>query len=356
MKRTVFNTIVTQIKPNAINSIIELICSSESVSRAELVKTTNLSTSTVSKAVRAMLDTGAIVEKRAPHEKADAKGAPESRIHLSNKICTAVIDLSSSIYSVNLICNGKSYFRHTHKYDSSLDFRDNLYELLSRAFLKIRLKDGVAMSVCALYSDTEPLDRSTQVYLPNGLDREIVDETLYEVCRRITSEYVPKSHAIRDAVRFNVISRAGGLGGTSFLSIGSTLSAFYVSSDNATVSCKIQNLFIDNNTTAGEYVKRCFTKDQFESLLLKTVNFIDAAFGASTLVLESDTFEIDATTIKSISRGLATAKLTLPMIYPHYSGGNDVGACVLAAAKLTESKFVRSLIRFEKQASEQINA
>ena len=348
MKRTIFNTTATQVKPSTIDSIVDSICSAEFVSRSELAKSTNLSVSTVSKAVRVLLDTGAVVEKRAPHSKPDSKGAPESQIHLSNKICTAVLDLSSSVYSVNLICNGKSYFRYTHKYDAGLDFRDNLYELLSRAFLKIRLKDGVAMSVCALYSDTASFDRSIQAYLPGELDREIVDAILYDVCRRVTAEYISKSQAIRDAVKFNVISCADGLGGVSFLSIGSTLSAFHVFSEYATIRCKIQNLFIDNNITTGEYLKRCFTKDQFESLLLKAVNFIDSAFDASTLVLESDTFEIDATTIKYISRSFATAKLSLPIVYPLYSGGNDVGVCVLSAAKFTESNFVKSLVRFEK--------
>ena len=348
MKRSIFNTVSTQIRSSAIDSIVESICAAESISRSELVSTTNLSTSTVSKAVKALLDTGAVVKKRASQRKPDAKGAPESHVCLSNKICTAVLDLSSSVYSVNLICNGKSYLRYTHKYDPGFDFRDNLYECISRAFMKIRLKDGVAMNVCALYADSTSVDRGVQAYLPGELDREIIDATLYDVCRRTTTECVSKGQAMRDAVSFNVISRAGGLGGVSFLSIGSTLSAFYISPDQAVINCKIQNLIIDNNVTADEYVRRCFTRDQFELLLLKSVNFIDAAFGAGTLVLESDTFEIDAATIKSISRSFAAAKLSLPIIYPLYSGGNDVGVCVLSVAKRAESNFVKSLVQSVK--------
>ena len=65
-------------------------------------------------------------------------------------------------------------------------------------------------------------------------------------------------------------------------------------------------------------------------------------------MLESDTFEIDAAVIKSLSHNLAASRLSLPIIYPLYSGGNDVGVCVLSAAKRTESNFVKSLIRSEK--------
>ena len=348
MKRTTFNTISVQLRPTAMDSVIDSICSSESLSRFEIAEATKLSTSSVSKAIKALLETGAVVEKHTPRRSSSVKGASESRICLNNKICTAVIDLSSSTYSVNLICNGKSYLRHTHKYNSGLDFRENLYELLSRAFLKIRLKDGVAMSVCVLYADNISGDRNVQAYLPNELDKELIDATLYEVCRRVAAGYVSKSQAIRDAVTFNVISRAGGLGGVSFLSVGNTLSAFYVSCDQKTIACKIHNLLIDSNVTAGEYVNRCFTKDQFEHLLLKAINLIDAAFGASTIVLESDTFEINATTIKFISRSLAAAKLSLPIIHTFCPSGDDVGVCVLSAAKRTESNFVKSLIRPEK--------
>lgn len=348
MKRTIFNTTSVQLRPAAMDSVIDSICSAESLSRFEITEATSLGTSSVAKAVKALLETGAVVEKHTPRRGPSVKGAPESRICLSNKICTAVIDLSSSIYSVNLICNGKSYLRYAHKYNAGLDFRENLYELLSRAFLKIRLKDGVAMSVCVLYADNVSGDKNVQAYLPNELDKELVDATLYEVCRRVTTEYISKSQAIRDAVKFNVISRAGGLGGISFLSVGNTLSAFYVSGDQKPIACKIQNLFIDNNVTAGEYANRCFTKDQFEHLLLKAINLIDTAFGASTIVIESDTFEINATTIKFISRSFAAAKLSLPIIHTLCPSGDDVGVCVLSAAKRTESNFVKSLIQFEK--------
>ena len=344
MRSTIFNAIDTQIRPAAIYSVIESICAEGSINRSKLAEITGLSTSTVSKAVRVLLNTGAVTQKRTQRPEPNIKGAPESRVCLSSKICTAVLDLSSSIYSLNLICNGKLHLRYTHKYDPGLDFRDNVYEFISRAFLKIRLKEGVAMSVCVLYSDTASLDRNAQVYLPSEHDRELIDSTLYDVCRRVTSEYISKSQAIRDAVRFSVINSGGGLGGVSFLSIGSTLSAFYVSSDQTAITCKIQNLLIDNNVTAGEQIKRCVTNDQFRSLLVTAVNFIDAAFGASTLVLESDTFEIDAAAIKHISRSLAPARLSLPIVYPFYSGGNNAGICVQSAAKRTESNFVKSYI------------
>ncbi len=348
MKRTIFNTQTVQVKQSTIDAVIDSFCAAESITRKELADSSDSSLNTVSKVVNALLDSGAIVERRNASNSSSAKGATPLRLSLSNRICTTVIDFSSSVYSINLIHKEKSHLRYLHKYDATLDFSDNLYDFLSRGFSRIRLKEGVAMNICVLYADTADPNRIRQSYLPSEIDKDVINSALYDVCRRIPDLYISKSQAISDAVKFGVLSRASGLGGVSFLSLGDNLSAFSVSEYGVITKCKIQDLFIKDNITADEFMRRCFTKDQFDQLFEKTINFIDSAFSAGTIIIESDSFEIDAESIKSASRAFARSKLSFPMIHTVYSGGQDVGVSVLSAARRTESEFIKSLIIVEK--------
>ena len=176
----------------------------------------------------------------------------------------------------------------------------------------------------------------------------IINSLIFDVCKRIPSTYISKSQAVADAIKFNVINHAENLGGVSFLSIGSTLSAFHLSKSGDITQCKIQNLFIEDNLTAGKFAERCSSKDQLELLLTKSINFIDSAFNAGTLVIESDTSNIDSEMIRSIARTFAKAHLSLPILHAVCLDGNDAGISILSAAKRAESNFVKSLIVIDK--------
>ena len=85
-----------------------------------------------------------------------------------------------------------------------------------------------------------------------------------------------------------------------------------------------------------------------EILLTKSINFIDSAFNAGTLVIESDTSNIDSEMIRSIARTFAKAHLSLPILHAVCLDENDAGISILSAAKRAESNFVKSLIVIDK--------
>ena len=350
MKKTVFKKQTLRLKQSTIESTIDALCSADSITRKHLADSIGASLNTVSKIVNALLDSGAVVERRGGEASNDtsAKGMAPLRLSLSNRICTAVIDLSSSVYSVNLISKERLHVRYTHKYDATLDFRDNLYDFLSRGFSRIRLREGVAMNICVIYADISDPSRFRQSYLPNETDKDIINGALYDICRRFPDLYIPKSQAISDAVKFGVIKQSSGFGGVSFLSLGDELSAFSVSGHDIVTPCRIHNLFIRGNITADEFIKNCFTNDQFDLLLEKAINFIDAAFGSETVIVESDSFEITAESIRSLSRSFARSRLTLPMIHTVSLFGETAGVTILSAARRTEAQFIKSLILNEK--------
>ena len=329
---------ITKVKASTIEAIVDALCSSESITKAEIIQRARVSSSTVSKVISALLDSGLIVEQRACGSNG---GTSASRLSLSNKIHTAVIDLSSPIYSFNIISGGRSRFRYTQPYDSSTDFAENLYSLLSRAISNARIAKGSRLCFCVLYSDNKS-NCTTSAYLPGTCDKDIIDGAVYDVLKHTPYTYISKSQAISNAVRSNIIGRAEGYGGVSYLFIGSSISAFSVSNDEKLICPDIRNLIIDGNTTAERYLDRCITRNDFEHLLMATVNFIDTAFRAPTLIIESDTFNVDESNVKVLARHYASARLTLPTIYPVYSGGNEPDACVLSAARYTESAFFKA--------------
>ena len=145
-----------------------------------------------------------------------------------------------------------------------------------------------------------------------------------------------------------MIKQSSGFGGVSFLSLGDELSAFSVSGRGIVTPCRIHNLFIKDNITADEFIKHCLTNDQFDILLEKAINFIDAAFGSETVIVESDSFEITAESIRSLSRSFARSRLTLPMIHSVSLCGENAGVTILSAARRTEAQFIKSLILNEK--------
>ncbi len=204
------------------------------------------------------------------------------------------------------------------------------------------------MNICVLYADISDTSRFRQSYLPNETDKDIINGALHDICRRFPDLYIPKSQAISDAVKFGVIKQSSGFGGVSFLSLGDELSAFSVSGHGIVTPCRIHNLFIQDNITADEFIKNCFTNDQFDLLLEKSINFIDAAFGSETVIVESDSFEITAETIRSLSRSFARSRLTLPMIHTVSLFGETAGVTILSAARRTEAQFIKSLIIVEK--------
>lgn len=330
----------TKIKDATIDAIVNALCSSKSLTRSEIAQRANVSPSTAAKVISLLLSSGAIVERCTYNSE---NNALPSRLSISDKIYTAVIDLSSPVYSFNVISGGEMKFRYTHAYDPNIDFRDNLYALLSRAIANARIIKGATLGFCILYSDARK-DQPTKAYLPGICDKDIISGVVYDVLKRHPYTYIAKSQAVLDAARFNIISRAEGYGGVSYLFIGSSISAFSVLNDGKLVCPDIQNFIIGNGITVGNYIKNCVTRNDFEKLLATAVSFIDTAYGAQTLIIESDTFKIDEACVKMLARHYTAARLSLPTIYPVYSGEQETDICILSAARRTEATIVRSHI------------
>ena len=335
---------ITKVKAASIEAIVDALCSSESLTRAEIIQRANVSSSTATKVISALLDSGAIVEHRTYNSK---NNALPSRLSLSDKIHTAVIDLSSPIYSFNVISGGRSQFRYIQSYDSSMDFAENLYSLLSRAISNARITKGARLCFCVLYSDAKT-NYTTNAYLPGICDKEIIDGVVYDVLKHIPYIYISKSQAVSDAVRLNTVSRAEGYGGVSYLFIGSSISAFSVLNDGNLICPDISNLIIDGGTTAAGFLARCLTRDDFEHLLMTAVNFIDTAYRAQAIIIESDTFTLDESLVKVLARHYTSARLSLPTIYPVYSGGKEANTCILSAARRTEASLIKAQILHSK--------
>ena len=341
MGTPLFNKKSLDVSQSVIDKVIDAICSQKSVTRAIIAQKCDTSIATVSKIVRALVDSGTVAEKTLSHEESLGKRACY-HLSVSRKICNAVVDISSPVYSFDIICGGETFFRYSLKYNSDISFEDNLYALLSRSFGQIRLKDNFCLSVCIIYSDLQRYD-AAHAYLPGMHDKELIDAVVYNTCKRIPLLYIPKSQVVRGVSKFNIVSHADGFGGVSYVSLGSINTGFSINDDKI-YACRLQDLIVTEGITFREYARSCMSRSDFELLLERSVNFMDSAFGAQTLIIESDIFKIDASYIRAIERRFAAARLTLPDIYPIYVGDDATSILILSAARQAEAKLIRSYI------------
>lgn len=341
MKQRLFKQIETSVKASTVEKIIDAICSTQPTTRAEIAERSGVGLTTVYRVTQALIDSG-LVSDRVKTATDGMRKRPCGHLSVTRRLCTAVIDLSSPVYSIDLICGGERYFHSTHKYDSSVCFEDNLFSFLSRAFSKLRLKENYALQICVIHADYPAPSTASQTVLPTVFDKSIIDNAIYDVCKRIPQLYVSKSQAVASAVKYNVVGKADGFGGASYLHIGSVLFGFSVLPDGHVLSCKPAELIFDNNLTVGEIAQRCITKNDFKLLLEKTVNYINSTFGAQILIIESDSFEIDSLCIKELSRKYTTLHLPMPIVYPIHSGEEKPSVLTLAAARKSEAEFIKS--------------
>lgn len=339
--KNIFNKISLDVSQPVIDSIIDVICSQKVITRATIAEMCGVSIATVSKVARALIDSGTVIEKRLTHEVTLSKRAC-NHLSVSRRVCTAVIDLSTSVYSFDIICGGETYFRHSLKYNSDVTFEDNLYTLLSRSFGQMRLKDNFSLSICIIYSDLQDRD-NVHAYLPGMHDKEIINGAVFDICRQIPLLYIPKTRAAYGVSKFNIVSKADGFGGISYMSLGSVNSGFFVNGDRI-ISCRLNDLIISDGITLRDFTRNYMSKSDFELLLERSVNFMDSAFGAQTLIIETDLFKADYSYVRSLERKFASMRLTLPDIYPIYVDDDVPSILILSAARQAEAKLIRSYI------------
>ena len=340
--KNIFNKVNSDVSQSVIDNVIDALCSQKTITRAILAEKCGISSATVSKGVRPLIESGTVIEKPLSHDASLGKRAC-NHLSVSRRICTAVIDLSSPVFSFDIICGGETFFRYTLKYNSDISFDDNLYTLLSRSFGQIRLKDNFCLLVCVIYSDVQRYGATAHAYLPGLHDKEIIDGAVLDTCKQLPLLYIPKSQVVYGISKFNIVSHADGFGGVSYISLGSLNTGFYVNQDKVT-SCKLQDLIITDSVTLQEFIRSCMSRSDFELLFERSVNFIDSAYGAQTLIIETDLFKADISYVRALERKYASMRLTLPDIYPIHIGEDTPIILIFSAARQAEATFIKSYI------------
>ena len=340
MPRSIIKCRSLDIKPSLLDDLIDAYLSDTPQTRQSVARKCGVSASTSGKVATALVECG-FADQRLY---ADKGSRPALHLYLKEGLRVMVIDLSRSVYTMSIIDpDGKCHFSSDHQYDAGISYEDNLNIFLSRSGYAAKLKQISFYAVAVILTDTTPDERHSlltpSAYIPTMLDKDKTDNIIRSVFNRQRVTYLKCSDALSSALKFEVVPVSSDYFGISYIFMGSHICAFNVSK-HGVIHCDL-NSFIVGDRTLGEVAQRRIDSITLSDVLSKVTNMLHCAYGSSSIVIDSDVYDIDETVIHKIRHDCAKVGVLAPTLI---ASSNATSLICLAAAKVALSKFIRTMI------------
>ena len=340
MPRSIIRGCRLNIKRSLLDKLIDAYLDARPATRVGVADKYNVSKSTSGKVATALFECG-FAEQRLYADKASR---PALHVFLKPELHAMVIDLSCSIYSMNILdASGKCIFSYKHSYDASVSFDDNLNIFLSRGGYQAKTSQksfhAVAVIVADHHNSTSLSLQNPTVFIPTMADKARIERIISSVFKPHSTSFATLSDCVGAAVRFGIIPASNEYFGVSYIFIGSHVCAFNVSHLGA-MHCDIQSLMI-GSSSLGEITRIRMDADSFTSVLTSAVNLMQCAYNASSVMIDSDIYDITDDTIRKIYRDCAKVGIIAPTLI---ASTDETRLTHMGAMKLAFSDFIRTFI------------
>lgn len=332
------NRIKISMKRRTLDKIIDTFLGGEDT-RKDISSACNVSLTSVSRVSDAMLSTGLIKESFY-----SSNGErPITHLSLSESIKILVLDISSYVYTAYVTDHNYSCcFRYNYTYDPSSAFDDNLLTFISRCKLKYAESSRTVYAVCVLLPDENFSQRSLSpypcAYIPSERDKDLIGSYVSVIWRHSDINYIKVSDAISSAMKYSSVKNAGCFGGTSYIFLGTKLSALHISQDGNATVCHAEGLIIDEGKTLTDMMSGGLTRRDFDTVIIRAANLLDCAFTTETLIIESDMYVFDDSDLHTLAKSFARIGRLTPFIVSRKS---DPPLRVEGAARATVAHLIK---------------
>lgn len=304
------------VKKPSLDAMITAYSSGYAPTRQSVALACGVSEVTSGKVANALIKSGIMCEKQY-----SVNGErPAFHLFFDDSVRVMLIDISSSVYSMGIFDSyGQCVFRDMYTYDFELNFNDNFTVFLSRCGLKAKRSGHSFSAMCVMYSDegqgSNPAYLNTKFYRANSSDKERIDSLVHSVFRKHPLCYFSTSEAISSAMRLNVSESSQFDNGTSYLFIGSYLSAMNISKNHDPIICSPQKMILPDGIPCEDYfLLHQYSKDAADTLLAHFSLFLECAFNSGTIIVESDLYTFDEISVRRLGKLFATCGSLPPIV------------------------------------------
>ena len=303
MKKNI-NFIKLNVKKPSLDAMVTAYSSGYAPTRQSVALACGVSEVTSGKVANALIKSGIMCEK----QYSVSGERPAFHLFFDDSVRVMLIDISSSVYSMGIFdAYGQCAFRETYNYDFELNFNDNFTVFLSRSGLKAKRSGHAVSAICVMYSDvgqgSNPAYLNTQFYRANSSDKERIDGLVYSVFRKHPLCFFGISEAISSAMHLNVSKSSQFDNGTSYLFIGSYLSAMNLSRNRDPIVCNPQKMILPDRIPCEDYfLSHPYSKDAADTLLAHFSLFLECAFNSGTIIVESDLYTFDYISVRRLGK------------------------------------------------------
>ena len=337
MPKTIIKSCRLDIKSHLLDTLVSAYLDNEFTTRASVAEKCHVSASTSGKVATALVECG-FAEQRLY---ADNNRRPCHHIILKEGLHTLVIDLCSSVYRMIILDPyGKSVFSVHHIFDTTLSYEDNLNVFLSRGGYRAKVARKSFYAVAVIFSDFGQNELNPySAYLPTINDKLRTDRIFRSGFIPRSISYLSRSDAFSAAISFGAIPCSCQRFGASYVFIGSHLCAFNVSGA-VTTQCNLAPLMV-NGSSLGAMAQGRMDAQAFCSALTKAANLMHCAFGSSSVVIDSDIYEVNEDTLAILRRDFAMVGVLSPNLIASKGESNVICS---GAMKIALLKFIRTRI------------
>lgn len=277
---------IIRVGEDATSSILNCILESDSPTRKSVAERTGYSEVTVGKVMQAIYSLS-LAEKqiRTP------EGGSHVCAHLTHSEQTRflIIDVSTRRFSLSLVSSALSYdFHYTYSYSDGLRYEDNLLTFLNIGAQRLSESD-LDYSASVLISDNLG-SRQCIGYISHTTPPKACDVSVMKSKISSIFGFAPDLVISPDvAIKQYLIAKAQV--DSSYILIGQTLSAYYLSKAGNLTVCKPWNIAA-GNMPMSDYL--CATGDisVIFSSAARLINTIDATFSPKLIIVQSDSLAL----------------------------------------------------------------
>lgn len=336
------HSILANVKEELIQKIIEAYLSVEAPTRISVAERSGISATTVGKVFSALSDIGLAHEKRSTDKGTRANCLLSS---LDEKIIFAVIDLSSSIFTLSYFSgNNHCLLCLCHEYDGEISLYDNIKTLLSQASKSSRTLRRNSSSASVILADdrlssSEFGGLSASLFLPTDRDRETIIRLIQDVYGSMTVDFFKSSDAFTYALRYQALGDRIKKS-CAYIRFGRPTSVI-LQNESGTQILRPSRLFNNKCFPLGDFGQELIaTADQTEHIL-RTINLITCVAEPDSYVIETNGFRYNCDMAQIVTRAFAIISSPLPQIIARQSTPSILS---FGAAGATAQKFLCSCL------------
>jgi hypothetical protein len=344
MKRPLFVKIKTDIKRPLLDIIVSSFLTARIDTRDKARKMSGASLSSVGKVASALVDSG-FMNERLYSVKSGCR--PQNHLTLNDDCKIMVLDISKASFTIHIISGeSKCIFSDRYSCDHNTLFEDNLHVFLSRSGLKIKQRGITVNAVCIIYADNDSSylsgSYSESLRLPTVNESFRTDQVISSIFKSHALVHISVSDSVAAAIKFGLIDNADSVYGVSYIFAGNHISAFHINGDGHVTTVKASELLLNDTDTASAVLSSASNLKMFCDTSFRLANIMCCVFSSQTVIIESDKFKCDASTMHGISKRFAMCGIMPPRII---NVSNDVPIRTLGAARATLLAIIKRYIK-----------